>query len=154
MKMNCMARFSYYVVAKPNRVHAFRIVYDVEHNHAFGSLTNLGTRQLSDAVKSTIRSLLIQGSTINNVMLQLTMDYDKFTAVLAGNGEQPSRDKFITYDDVYNLWYDITIRKMRKDRDQTKSAILWMKEFEKEQDFTYYDETAIDPGLFFGFASK
>ena len=87
-------------------------------------------------------------------MLQLTMDYDNFTAVLGGNGEQLSRDQFITYDDVYNIWYDLTIKKMRKDPDQTKSAILWMKEFEEDQDFTFYDESAIDPGTYFGFANR
>jgi hypothetical protein len=84
MKAGCMVAYCYYVEAMPNKEHAFRVVYDVEHNHTFGSLTNLGSRQLSKVVKSTIRSLLTQGSTINNVMLQLTMDYDKFTAVLGG----------------------------------------------------------------------
>ncbi|KAK3846623.1 MAG: hypothetical protein J3R72DRAFT_417407 [Linnemannia gamsii] len=124
MRVGCKSAFCYYVEAMPNKEHAFRVVYDVDHNHTFGSHTNLGSRQLSKVVKSTIRSLLTQGSTIHDVMLQLTMDHDKFTAVLGGNGEQLSRDQFITYDDVYNIWYDIAMKKLRKDPDQTTAAIL------------------------------
>ena len=64
MKIGCKATYSYSVEARPNRSHAFRVVYEVEHNHVFGSLADLGTRQLSEMVKSTIRTLIIQGSTI------------------------------------------------------------------------------------------
>ncbi|KAG0282157.1 hypothetical protein BGZ97_009123, partial [Linnemannia gamsii] len=107
----------------PNKEHAFRVVYDVEHNHTFGSLTNLGSRQS-----------VIEGGQVDD--------------------QESSHPRFITYDDVYNIWYKITIKKMRKDPDQTKSAILWMKELEQDQDFTFYDESAIYPGMHFGFANK
>ncbi|KAG0274621.1 hypothetical protein BGZ97_010480, partial [Linnemannia gamsii] len=76
------------------------VEYHYQHNHSLGDITDLGTRQKSEAIKATIERLINQGSTIQRVMQQLTMDYDKFTQITRGNGQQLSRDDFITYDDV------------------------------------------------------
>ncbi|KAF9271622.1 hypothetical protein BGZ88_005845, partial [Linnemannia elongata] len=93
------------------------VEYRYQHNHSIGEITDIGTRQKSAAIKATIERLLKQGSTIHRVMQQLTMDYDKFTQITRGNGQQLSRDEFITYDDVYNIWHRITTAAMRKDPD-------------------------------------
>ncbi|KAF9433018.1 hypothetical protein BGZ76_009984 [Entomortierella beljakovae] len=86
-------------------------------------------------------------------MEELTMDYDKFTRVLGGNGKQFTRDDFISYDDVYNIWYAITTKEMRKDPHPVVSAIKWMEEIEAGGNFTYYDKNDRTLGTYFGFAS-
>ncbi|KAG0076253.1 hypothetical protein BGZ93_004011, partial [Podila epicladia] len=102
------------------------------------------------AIKSTIERLILQGSTIQRVMQQLTMDYDKFTQITRGNGQQLSRDDFITYEDVYNIWHKITTRAMRKDKDPVLSAMLWMEEFSRNKGFTFYDEEDKTFGQYYG----
>ncbi|KAF9916862.1 hypothetical protein FBU30_001113 [Linnemannia zychae] len=81
------------------------------------------------------------------------MDYGKFTLVTRGKGQQLSRDDFITYDDVYNIWYKVTTAAMRKDSDPVLSAMKWMEEFENNGGFTFYDKNDKTNGLYFGFAS-
>jgi len=129
------------------------VEYRYQHNHSIGDITDLGTRQKSAAIKATIERLINQGSTIHRLMQQLTMDYDKFTQVTRGNGQQLSRDDFITYDDVYNIWHRITTTKMRKDPDPVLSAIKWMEEFGQNNAFTFYDMDDKPSGAYFGFAS-
>ncbi|KAF9553305.1 hypothetical protein EC968_010539, partial [Mortierella alpina] len=82
------------------------------------------------------------------------MDYDKFTRIMSGNGQQLSRDHFITYDDVYNIWYSHMIKAMRKDPDPVLSCIKWMEEFEENNAFTYYNKDDRVSGVYFGFASS
>ncbi|KAG0345997.1 hypothetical protein BG004_002648 [Podila humilis] len=132
----------------------YLVSYQYQHNHTLGSLTDLGTRQKSAAIKATIRHLILQGSTIQRVMQQLTMDYDKFTQILRGDGRKLSRDGFITYDDVYYEWHSITTKRMRKDDNAIISSIKWMETFEASGDFTYYNKDDQSLGLYFGFASK
>ncbi|KAF9100382.1 hypothetical protein BGX27_000415, partial [Mortierella sp. AM989] len=130
---------------------AYLITYRYHHNHQVGgSLADIGTRQKSELIKSTIRRLIKQGSTIQRVMQQLTMDYEKFNHILRGNGQKFSRDNFISYDDVYNEWYKVTIASIRKDEDVGLSCRKWMKEFESKGYFTFYDESH---SKYFGFAS-
>ncbi|KAF9271569.1 hypothetical protein BGZ88_005923, partial [Linnemannia elongata] len=94
------------------------VEYRYQHNHSIGDITDLGTRQKSAAIKATIERLINQGSTIQRVMQQLTMDYDKFTQITRGNGQQLSRDDFITYDDtsdafILSNWLLAICRKMK-----------------------------------------
>ncbi|KAF9574685.1 hypothetical protein EC968_005916 [Mortierella alpina] len=109
---------------------AWIVSYRYRHNHILDGITDIGSRQKSAAIKATIRSLILEGSTVQRVMQQLTMDYDKFTRILSGNGQQLSRDYFVTYDDVYNIWYVFMNKAMRKDSDPVLSCIKWMEEFE------------------------
>ncbi|KAF9898694.1 hypothetical protein BX616_003713, partial [Lobosporangium transversale] len=60
---------------------AYTVEYEYQHNLRLDSLTDLGTRQLSGAVKAAIECLLLKGSTIQTVLHELTMDYGKFTQV-------------------------------------------------------------------------
>ncbi|KAF9977399.1 hypothetical protein BGZ73_006146 [Actinomortierella ambigua] len=60
------------------------------------------------------------------------------------------QDNFITYGDVYNVLYEITAKEAKKSEDEIESAKLWMEEQEKENYFTFYDETH---GLYHGFSS-
>src|SRR5690554_553878 len=96
----------------------------------------------------------MQGSTIQRVMQQLTMDYEKFTRIVRRNGYQLTRDDFLTYDDVYNIWYQITTETTRMNDDPTLSAIKWMEEFEANNGFTYYDRSDKTNGVYFGFSSR
>ncbi|KAF9541692.1 hypothetical protein EC957_002769 [Mortierella hygrophila] len=87
------------------------------HAHELASLENIGTRQRLDRIKATIKSLLLQGSSIKNVMERLTMKYVRFMEVIRRNGQRLSQDDFITYEDVYNIWYNINNEMTRTDPD-------------------------------------
>ncbi|KAF9915391.1 hypothetical protein FBU30_002030, partial [Linnemannia zychae] len=157
IKQGCLSRiatlFQPIAMTDGSRMLVYVVEYYYQHNHSLGDITDLGTRQKSTAIKSTIERLLKQGSSIQRVMQQLTMDYDKFTQITRGNGQQLSRDDFITYDDVYNIWYKVTTAAMRKDPDPVLSAMKWMEEFENNGGFTFYDKNDKTNGLYFGFAS-
>ena len=147
------ALFQPITMADGTRKPACIVRYRYQHNHTIGDITDLGTRQKSAAIKATIRHLIEQGSTIHRVMQQLTMDHDKFMQITRGNGQQLSRDDFVTYDDVYNIWHKIITMKMRKDLDPVLSAIKWMEQFKSENAFTFYDQDDKTSGLYYGFAS-
>jgi len=157
IKMDCPSRlaalFQPITMADGTRTPGCIVEYRYQHNHSLGDITDLGTRQKSDAIKATIERLLNQGSTIQRVMQQLTMDYDKFTQITRGNGQQLSRDDFVTYDDVYNIWHRITTNTMRKDPDPVLSAMKWMEKFESDKGFTFYEEGDKPSDVYFGFAS-
>ncbi|KAF8971645.1 hypothetical protein BGZ46_010244 [Entomortierella lignicola] len=133
IKTNCPSRLNYRIInftLPDGRLEKVALVtYGYIHNHEVGHrITDVGSRQKSEAIKNTIRRLIIQGSTIQRVMQQLTMDYEKFTQILAGGGQSLSRDNFISYDDV----------------------VKWMQEFESKGYFTFYDKSH---SQYFGFAS-
>ncbi|KAF9310976.1 hypothetical protein BG006_004665, partial [Podila minutissima] len=154
MKSGCRSMFSALfqplILADGSKVPVCLVEYHYQHNHSVGDITDLGTRQKSTAIKSTIERLILQGSTIQRVMQQLTMDYDKFTQITRGNGQQLSRDDFITYEDVYNIWHKIATRAMRKDKDPVLSAMRWMEEFSRNKGFTFYDEEDKTFGQYYG----
>jgi len=124
------------------------------HNHELASLENIGTAQKSERIKATIKSLLLQGSSIRNVMERLTIDYDRFMAIVRGNGQRLSRDDFVTYEDVYNIWHKINTATMRKDTDATLSAIKWLEEIEGKGGFTFYNRVDTAKCVFYGFATE
>lgn len=124
------------------------------HTHNLASLEDIGTKQKSDRIKATIKSLLLQGSSIKNVMERLTMDYDRFMDVVRGNGQRLSRDDFITYEDVYNIWYKINNEMMRKDPDASLSAVKWLEEIENKGGFAFYDKLRPTSGIYFGFSTE
>ncbi|KAF9126030.1 hypothetical protein BGX30_000190 [Mortierella sp. GBA39] len=100
-------------------IKARTLVIDLYYHHAheLANLENIGTRQRVDMIKATIESLMSQGSSIRNVVERLTMKYARFIEVIRGNGQRLSRDDFITYEDVYNIWYNINNEMVRKDPD-------------------------------------
>ncbi|KAF8925351.1 hypothetical protein BGZ47_003350, partial [Haplosporangium gracile] len=110
--------------------------------------------QKSERIKATIKSLLLQGSSIRNVMERLTIDYDRFMAIVRGNGQRLSRDDFITYEDVYNIWHKINTAVMRKDTDATLSAMKWLEEIEGKGGFTFYNRVNTAKSVFYGFATE
>ncbi|KAF9417474.1 hypothetical protein BGZ76_004529, partial [Entomortierella beljakovae] len=81
------------------------------------------------------------------------MEHDRFMQIVRQEGRL-SRDDFVTYDNVYNIWYKITCAKMRKDNDPVLSSIIWMKELAKDQAFTFYEQGDKPDGVYFGFSTK
>jgi hypothetical protein len=156
MKTGCPATIRYETQSRPGPNSTTEMVYYVkynyQHNHSLGGLTKLGTKQKSSAIKATIRSLLLQGSSIAMVMQQLTMEHDKFMQIFRNKGTF-SRDDFVTYEDVYNIWHSIISAKMRKDSDPVVSAIKWMEELNEDGAYTYYDHEDRTAGVYFGFAT-
>ncbi|KAF9574015.1 hypothetical protein EC968_007567 [Mortierella alpina] len=81
------------------------------------------------------------------------MDYDKFICIMSGNGQQLSRDDFVTYDDVYNIWYAFMNKAIKKYPDPFLSCIKWMEEFEEDSAFNYYNNDDLISSVHFGFVS-
>ncbi|KAF9931854.1 eukaryotic translation initiation factor 2C, 2 [Linnemannia zychae] len=157
IKQGCLSRiaalFQPIQMADGSRIPGCVVEYRYQHNHSLGDITDLGTRQKSATLKSTIERLLKQGSSIQRVMQQLTMDNDKFTQITRGNDQQLSRNDIITFDDVYNIWFKFTAAAVRKDPDPVLSARKWMEEFESNGGFTFYDKDDKTNGSYYGFAS-
>jgi len=156
IKIGCPAKLQVVTQKRPGPDGGLQVVYEVtylyQHNHGVGCFSSVGTRQKSEAIRATIKNLILGGSTISMVMHQLTMEHDKFTQIMRQKGRF-SRDDFITYDDVYNIWHKIMVSKMRKDDDPIISSAKWMEELEKEGAFTYYDKGDHVGGLYFGFST-
>lgn len=129
----------------------YKIQYFFEHNHKLGSSENIGYMRKSEAIKLSIKALIMRGMSITAIMNQLTMDHAKFARFLEGKETMAlSRDNFITYDDVYNILHAITAKEVRKSDDDTISARLWMEELDKNKYFTLYDKLNC---LYHGFSS-
>ncbi|KAI1286549.1 hypothetical protein EDD11_000266, partial [Mortierella claussenii] len=120
----------------------YRIEYRLDHCHQLGKDGSIGTLQKSKAMRDRIKAMLMRGMSISAIMTQLTMDHAKFTRLMDGTGINPmfARDDFITYDDVYNIYYALTAKRIRKDDNAFTSARLWMEELHNRGYFTYYDK--------------
>lgn len=154
IKFHCPARVLATEELEGMKEKSLSIKLYYHHNHALASLEDIGTAQKSERIKATIKSLLLQGSSIRNVMEGLTIDYDRFMAIVRGNGQRLSRDDFITYEDVYNIWHKINTATMRKDADATLSAMKWLEEIEGKEGFTFYNRVDAAKGVFYGFATE
>ncbi|KAI1296258.1 hypothetical protein EDD11_007450 [Mortierella claussenii] len=130
----------------------YRIEYRLDHCHQLGKEDSIGTLQKSKAIRDRIKAMLMRGMSISAIMTQLTMDHAKFTRLMDGTGINSSfaQDDCITYDDVYNIYYALTAKRIRKDDNAFKSARLWMEELHNRGYFTYYDKVR---GLYHGFSS-
>ncbi|KAK3833092.1 MAG: hypothetical protein JOS17DRAFT_826905 [Linnemannia elongata] len=94
----------------------YKIQYFFEHNHKLGSSENIGYMRKSEAIKLSIKALIMRGMSITAIMNQLTMDHAKFARFLEGKETMAlSRDNFITYDDVYNILHAITAKEAKVD---------------------------------------
>jgi hypothetical protein len=131
----------------------YHVEYRYKHAHLLASPSNTGARQQSAAIKATIKSLLQSGSSVVQAMRTLTMDYDSFTQAKHGK-RQLSRDSIITYEDVYNIWYQMMKKDMWKNDNPVISSMKWMEQLESEHSFTYYDRKDTVSGIYFGFATR
>ncbi|KAF9969185.1 hypothetical protein BGZ73_008569 [Actinomortierella ambigua] len=156
MKIGCPAKLQVLTQQRPGPDGVLQTVYEVtyqyQHNHGVGCFSSEGTRQKADAIRATIKRLILHGSAISMAMQKLTMEHDKFTQILRRK-VCFSRDDFITYDDIYNIWHGIMVTRMRKDDDPVVSSIKWMEELDKDGAFTYYDKNDRVAGLYFGFST-
>ncbi|KAF9898986.1 hypothetical protein EC991_009822, partial [Linnemannia zychae] len=143
IKRSCPAKFTAAETLKGIKERALVIDLYYHHVHELASLENIGMRQKSDRIKATIKSLLLQGSSIKNVMDRLTLNYDRFMDIVRGNGQRLSRDDLITYEDVYNIWYNINNDLMKKDPDAILSAMKWLEEIESKGGFSFYNKSDI-----------
>jgi len=107
--------------------------------------------QKSKAICAQIKAMVQSGMTISVIMCKLTIEHATLTRLLQSGGkERLSRDNFITYDDVYNIYYALQEKELRKDNHDSTSAALWMQELEAQGFFIYYDKK---DGLFHGFST-
>ncbi|KAG0370143.1 hypothetical protein BGZ54_007573 [Gamsiella multidivaricata] len=67
-----------------------------------------------------------------------------------GDGPRITRDDIVTYDDVYNIFYQIKITESRRDEDPVISSNKWMVEVGQQGYFTCFDKR----GVYYGFASQ
>jgi hypothetical protein len=81
IKCDCRSRIEGRIVPKGIKEKSLLMTYHYQHSHNLASLEDIGSRQKSDRIKATIQSLLLQGSSIKNVMMKFTMDYDRFIAI-------------------------------------------------------------------------
>ncbi|KAG0347734.1 hypothetical protein BG004_007072 [Podila humilis] len=156
IKLGCPAKIIASETLEDMKEKSLSVKLYYHHNHALTSLENTGTAQKSERIKATIKSLLLQGSSIRSVMERLTFDYDRFMAIVRGNGQQLSQDNsdFITYEDVYNIWLRINTVTMRKDTDASLSAMKWLEEIEGNGGFAFYNRADTSKGVYYGFATE
>ncbi|KAF9912189.1 hypothetical protein EC991_000600 [Linnemannia zychae] len=125
IKIGCPAKLQVVTQTRPEPDGGSQIVYEVtylyQHNHGDGCFSSVGIRQKSEAARTTIKNLILGGSAISTMMHQLTMEHNKFTQILRQTGRF-SRDDFITYDDIYNIWHKIIVSRMTKDDDPIISS--------------------------------
>ena len=96
--------------------------------------------------------MLLLGMLISAITDRLTMDHAKFSRLMecSGDDQRLSRDNFVTYGDVYNVLYALTVKQMRKDDNPTTSAQLWMDDLKRQGYFTYCDQ---EHSLYYEFLS-
>ncbi|KAG0268622.1 hypothetical protein DFQ27_006260 [Actinomortierella ambigua] len=127
----------------------YQVTYLFRHNHGDGCFSSEGVRQKFAAIRATIKNLILGGSIISMAFNQLMMNHDEIPQIL----EQKGGDDFITYGDIYNIWHDVIVGRMRRDVDPIVSSVKWMEKLEEDGAFTYYDKDDHRGGLYFGFST-
>ncbi|KAF9921564.1 hypothetical protein FBU30_008381 [Linnemannia zychae] len=75
IKCNCPAKFLATETLMDIKEKAMVIDLHYQHVHPLASLEDIGTCQKSDRIKATIKSLLLQGSSIKHVMERLSIKH-------------------------------------------------------------------------------
>jgi len=141
------------------------IQYNYNHNHNLNAEDYLPQQRLSKQVKQRIKIMLLRGMSIQMILQRLSMDARRCRQyALTVKGKRPTRDDFVTYDDVANVLRSLMNKEIQKDPWENVSAIRWMEELRCKEYFTFYDtcdmpklrkDGVIDKrGEFHGFASK
>ncbi|KAF9167266.1 Calcium-responsive transcription factor [Actinomortierella ambigua] len=153
IKCGCPAKYS--AVRKTMRsvagpaVEVCHIVYNYRHNHTVGEREDVATLLKSEAIKARIRGLLNRSPDLQATMRRILLSYCDFFTL--PHADAKSQDNLISYNDVYQLWYDICMDGAQKYPDEKVSAKMWMDDLTKENYFTC---CTVYDGLYYAFSSK
>ena len=126
----------------------YEITYAPGHNHSICSGKDeydIGTNYLSPEAKERICALLENGASVREVLQRLQSSRSQFAQL---GRTRVFRDDVITYEDVYNVNYQLMLKEIRKDDNEDRSAELWMRQLFSEGYHTCYY-----PGKYYGFSS-
>ncbi|KAI9235125.1 MAG: hypothetical protein BYD32DRAFT_489142 [Podila humilis] len=126
----------------------YEITYAPGHNHSICSGKDeydIGTNYLSPEAKERICALLENGASVREVLQRLQSSRSRFAQL---GRTRVFRDDVITYEDVYNVNYQLMLKEIRKDDNEDRSAELWMRQLFSEGYHTCYY-----PGKYYGFSS-
>ncbi|KAF8924043.1 hypothetical protein BGZ58_002245 [Dissophora ornata] len=89
------------------------------------------------------KALILRGSSVQNVIHHLSICHERFERAHNGDGSRIAQDHIVTYDDVYNVYYQIKVAESRKDEDPIISSNKWMAELKTQEYFTSFDEQGV-----------
>ncbi|KAG0231213.1 hypothetical protein BGW42_000368 [Actinomortierella wolfii] len=157
-KSGCLSHIRAILVHPPGAKAFYDIIVRYQHNHPIGVYRELGKMRLSKAMKSAIESMVLQGSTTKSIMAYLEKKKRNYLSMNLSDGERnlftSMRDSYVTYDDVYNIWYKVSMSIMQKDPHAGISCLKWMEDFDEKGWFTFYDKEAGANSRYFGFATS
>lgn len=119
------------------------VVYDVQyrfhHKHETTDKTQYGSVRASQEIRAEIIRDLEKNISVIAIADRLkTQGSEKLKTALA-TGTRPTRDMGITYDYIYNIYYQRFHRQIVKDQDETLSAQIWMQDLAAKGCFVHYE---------------
>jgi len=84
---------------------AIDVVYAIGHNHPVFDINNIGSRRISQEAKAWIEEELLRGVSPKEVMRTSTEALREIRAREIAAGKRPHRDHYISYMDIYNVYY-------------------------------------------------
>jgi hypothetical protein len=150
IKTGCLSEMKCISMSKKRQdgssVECFEIIYTFEHNHALPESENdTGTKYLSAESREKIKRLLQRGGSVKEVLQRMQTNAKHFAEF---GKSRIFRDDIITYQDVYNIYHQMMIKEVERDKDPDLSATMWIEELAKDGYYTCYQS-----GLFYGFSS-
>ncbi|GJJ74028.1 hypothetical protein EMPS_06386 [Entomortierella parvispora] len=150
IKTGCLSEMKCISMSKKrldgSSVECFEIIYTFEHNHALPESENdTGTKYLSAESREKIKRLLQRGGLVKDVLQRMQMHAKRFSEF---GKNRIFRDDIITYQDVYNIYHQMMIKEVERDKDPDLSATMWIEELAKDGYYTCYQS-----GLYYGFSS-
>ncbi|GJJ71117.1 hypothetical protein EMPS_03467 [Entomortierella parvispora] len=94
----------------------FDILYSIGHNHPVFDKNTAGSRRISQEAKAWIERELLRGVSPKEVMRTSTEALREIRLRDTAAGKRPHRDHYISYMDVYNVYY----RVFRKTDEESK----------------------------------
>lgn len=152
IKVGCLSELCCVLLEKQrpdgSPLECYFISYIYGHFHSVGTdadRDNVGTQYLSPESRVKIETLLKRGGSVKEVLQRMQSSRGLFAKL---GQTRIFRDDIITYEDVYNVYYQMMVKEIRKDNDPDISAQLWMEQLATEGYFSCWQR-----GIYYGFSS-
>ncbi|KAG0241558.1 hypothetical protein BGW41_005718 [Actinomortierella wolfii] len=129
------------------------IVYAYKHNHPLDHHPVPGLPLKLEGVKERIKSRLARGTRLDRVLRRLLVEYIEFRPPLSSmflhndivepEFERRTRDDALTLADIFDIWYQLTIKEELKSKAPTErdSCRMWMRELKNDGYITMTEPT-------------
>lgn len=114
----------------------------VRHNHDICDKSTVGSRRVSAETKNWIMRQHLEGVSCKDIKRKHNEANEFKRQEASMNGIRPNHDHYLSYMDVYNIYFKLFNTAARKHQDPRVSLRMWVEDLKNDGYFTFLDEAS------------